>query len=129
MMLTLDAQPRHAVLVEDDRAVLRGFGIMLQTFGFLVRPVQSVAEAREDAKAIPETPTLLVVDHRLPDGTEKDIAAIWPGVPMLVVSGYERTPEYVGEWLRKPVTWQLMAQGIERTLPGVELEGRKWWDY
>ena len=93
--LGLTLQGRHIVVVEDEAAVREGLVVLLQAWGATVTAFDTV-DAVRDWVAMPalDTPHLLLVDYRLPQGrTGLEAMALlrarWPGekLPAIVITG------------------------------------------
>ena len=106
-----DASP-GVLVVEDDEAVARVLGIMLQRDGHSVTLAGSLSEAR---KALADRrPSVILLDMKLPDGSGLELldhlaaTAGLEQVPVVVLSGVEPTFDHrtrsdrVVEWLIKP---------------------------
>lgn len=84
------------LVVEDDPAQRALVTRVLERMGFAVTAVGSIAEAKHVARA-----DLILADWLLADGTAEDLRG--QGVPLVVLSGYERPEDWQGPWLVKPV--------------------------
>ena len=93
--LGLTLQNRLIVVVEDETAVREGLVVVLKAWGASVLSFESVAAVEGWlATPIDETPDLLLVDYRLPQGRTgidalTKIRAAWPGrkLPAIVITG------------------------------------------
>jgi ActR/RegA family two-component response regulator len=97
------------LVVDDDENLLFVFARALERAGWSVVTAPSVAAAK--AHVVP--PAAIICDHQLGDGTEADVAAAWPGIPMVAVSGYQKPPAYAGPWLAKPVLLAELLAAVE----------------
>jgi PAS domain S-box-containing protein len=104
--------PPGVLIVEDDDAVARVLGIMLQRAGHWSTRAASLAEARKSLAG--QRPAVILLDMKLPDGSGFDLLdhmSDTPGleqVPVVVLSGVEPTfdprtrSDRIVEWLIKP---------------------------
>lgn len=80
-----------ALLVDDEDLVRNSTSDMLNELGFQVLEATSGEQALA-LLSVGTVPDLLVTDHLMPGMSGADLArevqAIWPGVPILIVSGY-----------------------------------------
>jgi DNA-binding NtrC family response regulator len=83
--------PRSVLIVDDDRAVLRLFALVLQRAGFVVRTASSGREAVEVYRQDPTGIGLVLLDVRMPDQdgphTLAALQAIHPGVRCCFMTG------------------------------------------
>jgi two-component system, response regulator PdtaR len=83
----------RVVLVEDDIGLRENLAEVLQGHGFSVLGIQSVAEIEDLPK---DAPLLAVADLRVPgapDGAAAErLAARYPGLPLLTVTGFRDIP-------------------------------------
>jgi DNA-binding response OmpR family regulator len=88
LVLVLQGDPATRLMIERELAAL----------SMSVVEATSVAHARTMPK-----PDLILTSWVLPDGTPRDLRV---GVPIVVVSGYDRPPDgepWTGPWVRKPL--------------------------
>src|SRR5690348_8102011 len=107
-----DDSPPGVLVVEDDDAVARVLGIMLRRDGHAVTRASTLAEARQSLAQ--QTPSVILLDMKLPDGTGLDLLDEITGtpelerLPVVVLSGVEPSFDHrarsdrVVEWLIKP---------------------------
>lgn len=96
------------LLVEDHPAVRRMYAGKLLDLGHIVEAVDSL-----EAAAHPKTePEVIVCDYSLPGGSARDVAKLHPGIPMVVLSGYEQPLDYTGTWVMKPASIDELTQAI-----------------
>ena len=102
----------RALLVDDDPLARATAAEMLRELGFEVTEAEGAAAALAQA----DPPDLLVTDHRMPDLTGSELARRlrlrWPGLPVLVVSGFADGPDPLLPRLRKPFRRDELAAGI-----------------
>lgn len=83
-------EDRSVVLVDDDKAFVLRLARAMETRGFDIRTVHSVAEGLEAIRQAP--PAFAVVDMRLEDGTGLDIiselARLRPEARAIILTGY-----------------------------------------
>lgn len=108
----VDGAPPGILVVEDDDAVARVLGIILQRAGHTVTRADSLSEARNALSM--RRPAVILLDMKLPDGSGFDLLDHLndtPGleqVPVVVLSGVEPTfdqstrSDRIVEWLIKP---------------------------
>jgi two-component system, sensor histidine kinase len=93
--LGLTLQGRHIVVVEDEAAVREGLVVLLQAWGASVVAFDALQPLRAwlAAPSLPQ-PDLLLVDYRLPEGTNgiqalQALRARWPGahLPAILITG------------------------------------------
>lgn len=122
-----DALP-GVLVVEDDDAVARVLGIILQRAGHSVTRADSVADAR---KALATArPAVILLDMKLPDGTGFDLLdhmSETPGldqVPVVVLSGVQPTfdprtrSDRIVEWLIKPFAERELLRALGEATGG-----------
>lgn len=117
------AGPGRLLLVDDDPAIRRSLGRLLERAGFEVATAASMAEAYE--RIDEATPRFAVVDLNLSDGhgmeLVSELIAACPGIRVVVLTGYDSIASSVvaikaGAWgyLAKPVD----AEQLVATLLG-----------
>jgi two-component system, response regulator PdtaR len=103
-------------LVEDDRALADNLSEALRERGYSTVAATSVLEAEELASV---RPFVAVVDLRLPGGPDGEamarLAARFPALPMLVVTGYPALspPARALGFFPKPFSTQVLIDAIE----------------
>lgn len=106
------------LLVEDDEAYRDVLTRVLRKRGFEVEEAADVVAAGR----VQATPDVVISDWRLPDNkTAVDVQQLWPDVPLIVLSGYELVPGFVGTWLVKPIGSDELVEKLDRLL----LRGRQ----
>jgi PAS domain S-box-containing protein len=122
-----DAAP-GILVVEDDDAVARVLGIMLQRAGHSVTRANCLAEARKALAA--RRPSAILLDMKLPDGSGFDLIdhmAETPGLeqlPVVVLSGVEPSFDHrlrsdrIVEWLIKPFAERELLRALGDAIAG-----------
>jgi hypothetical protein len=120
------ARRLRVLFVEDDQVLAGMQRRQLEHLGFEVTAHTSSLEALEAFRARPDAFDLLVTDDTMPRMTgsalAREILAIRPGLPVLMVSGGDRTepgkerPPGVGRVLRKPHTARELERAIREVL-------------
>jgi len=118
------------LLVEDEKAVRRAVSRMLQSFGYDVLEASSVADALDVAAQADASDTrvhLVLTDVVMRDeggrALGERLAAFWPGIPLVYMSGYtddeifRRGLRHV-RFLEKPFTAEQLATAIRDALGG-----------
>jgi two-component system NtrC family sensor kinase len=118
---------RRVLVVEDDPAVAEVAEGYLEAFGFhsvaVDRAAKALALLAEDSAF-----DLVLSDVIMPDGMSgielaKQLARLYPSLPVLLTTGYAGTPSDVGELaievLRKPYNARALHDAIERALGGL----------
>jgi CheY-like chemotaxis protein len=124
-----DARDRpHILFVEDERVLALMQRRQLEHLGYPVTAHTSSLEALEDFRSRPDAFALLITDDTMPGMTGRSLArevlAIRPDLPVLMVSGGERiaprTLEAIGirGVLRKPHTADELERAIRKALSG-----------
>lgn len=99
----MSPQDGPILLVDDDQSLLFVLARWLERDGFQVLTAPSVDAAARVVSPLP--PAVIISDHLLPDDkTEADVAAAFPGIPLITISGYPRPAQHEGPWLMKPFT-------------------------
>ena len=89
----------HVLVVEDDQALQDSLVSLLREWGMVVRAGSSVDWARQ---ACQHEPDCVISDHRLPDGTGRDVAQLacrQQHRPVLIITG-DTSPEQLAELAR-----------------------------
>lgn len=109
----------NVLLVEDDRSQLKLYTDVLERAGYLVAQADSLPAAL--ALLARTTPEAIVSDYDLGVdpvtgrhyyGTE--LQAL--GLPLVIMSGYDRPKGYQGPWLLKPLDFPAFVQSLEPLL-------------
>jgi PAS domain S-box-containing protein len=123
--LVATPQPLRAgttiLLVDDDALVLMGSSAVLADMGAVVMEANSGFEAIQVLESGCHIDAI-VTDHAMPgmSGLElaKTVAARWPGLPLIIASGYAELPgDDAGLWcarLAKPYSQEELAHALER---------------
>ncbi len=122
-------RPLHILTVDDDVLVLTNTAALLEDLG---HEVVQAASAREGLDAIACHPELdlVVTDQAMPQMTglqlAEAIAALRPGLPVIIATGYAETPAGLARdlpRLAKPFTQDELAQAVARACPDAALAG------
>ncbi|WMJ02216.1 response regulator [Pseudomonas chlororaphis subsp. aurantiaca] len=119
-------QPCHLLLVvEDEPMILEFLCEILQDEGFATQAMPSADEALQFLESHPEQVRLLLTDINMPGtlngaGLANRVRERWPGMPVLVMSGYE-TPQSSGirypvAFIRKPWTIGQILDSVDEAL-------------
>ncbi|AZC30384.1 response regulator [Pseudomonas chlororaphis] len=119
-------QPCHLLLVvEDEPMILEFLCEILQDEGFATQAMPSADEALRFLESHPEQVRLLLTDINMPGtlngaGLANRVRECWPGLPVLVMSGYE-TPQSSGirypvAFIRKPWTIGQILDSVDEAL-------------
>jgi DNA-binding NtrC family response regulator len=88
--------PKSVLIVDDDRAVLRLFALVLQRAGFAVRTAASGREAVDIYRQDPAQIGLVLLDVKMPDQNGPDtlaaLRAINPAVRCCFITGESSSP-------------------------------------
>lgn len=115
------------LVVEDDQAVRKLVGGILETGGHLVLVAADGAEALATSAAWPGSIDLLVTDFGLGEMNGLELAArigeTRPGVAVLIISGYTELPippamsgRLKADFLAKPFTTNALLQKVAQVL-------------
>jgi PAS domain S-box-containing protein len=122
----IDNSPPGVLVVEDDDAVARVLGIMLQRDGHSFIRAGTLAEARNVLTS--RRPSVILLDMKLPDGSGLELLdhlAVTAGLeqlPVVVLSGVEPTFDHrtrsdrVVEWLIKPFAERELLRALRDAL-------------
>jgi DNA-binding response OmpR family regulator len=124
------AQRKVVLVVEDNVDALELYGSSLREAGFNVVEAQSVATARDAARAL--CPDVVVLDCRLPDGDGLALLEAWRAsptpiakVPVIVLSGAAHRQDVDGallagadQFVPKPCPGNVLALHVARALDG-----------
>jgi DNA-binding NtrC family response regulator len=121
--------PRSVLIVDDDRAVLRLFALVLQRAGFAVRTAASGREAVDIYRQDPAQIGLVLLDVRMPDQNGPDtlaaLRAINPAVRCCFITG--ESSSHTDEdllskgalaVLKKPVSHDDLTDTLRKLLAG-----------
>jgi DNA-binding response OmpR family regulator len=113
----------RVLLIDDDKAILRSIGLVLEKNGFIVEKAETGKEALDKLKTQPYD--VLLVDLKLPDmeGTEllskivlpDAVKIMFTGFPSLV-SGMQAMDSGVDAYLHKPVKPEELVMVIKSKL-------------
>ena len=82
-----------ALLVDDEPVVRKVAGIMLRNLGFEVLVAENGVECLDLLATLETPPTVILLDYSMPRldglGTLRQIRVRWPGVPVILCSGYD----------------------------------------
>jgi PAS domain S-box-containing protein len=118
---------RESILVVDDEKEIAAiYREMLSHQGYRVESRSDPHEALDEFQQNPERYQLVITDFAMPGMTGErlasEIAAIRPGLPIILCSGYldeARTPSDRGlfrEFLKKPVNMAALAETVRRAI-------------
>jgi CheY-like chemotaxis protein len=89
--------------VDDDALVLMNTTMMLEDLGHQVTEAYNGAEALTALKAAENGIDLVITDHSMPRMTGAELAAEiareWPGLPVVLATGYAELPDGSGNHL------------------------------
>ncbi|AZC36797.1 response regulator [Pseudomonas chlororaphis] len=116
---------RLLLVVEDEPMILEFLCEILQDEGFATQAMPSADEALQFLESHPEQVRLLLTDINMPGtlngaGLANRVRERWPGMPVLVMSGYE-TPQSSGirypvAFIRKPWTIGQILDSVDEAL-------------
>ncbi|QTT81917.1 response regulator [Pseudomonas chlororaphis] len=116
---------RLLLVVEDEPMILEFLCEILQDEGFATQAMPSADEALRFLESHPEQVRLLLTDINMPGtlngaGLANRVRERWPGMPVLVMSGYE-TPQSSGirypvAFIRKPWTIGQILDSVDEAL-------------
>jgi DNA-binding response OmpR family regulator len=117
------AEKKRVLLIDDDRAILRSIGLVLERNGFSIDKAETGKEAVEKLKA--QSYDVLLVDLKLPDMEGTDLLSMvdlpgavkimFTGFPSLV-SGMQAMDRGVDAYLHKPVKPEELVMVIKAKL-------------
>jgi DNA-binding response OmpR family regulator len=117
------AEKKRVLLIDDDKAILRSIGLVLERNGFSVDKAETGKEAVEKLKA--QSYDVLLVDLKLPDMEGTDLLSMvnvpdavkimFTGFPSLV-SGMQAMDKGVDAYLHKPVKPEELVMVIKSKL-------------
>ncbi|AIC19440.1 response regulator [Pseudomonas chlororaphis] len=118
---------RLLLVVEDEPMILEFLCEILQDEGFATQAMPSADAALRFLESHPEQVRLLLTDINMPGtlngaGLANRVRERWPGLPVLVMSGYE-TPQSSGirypvAFIRKPWTIGQILDCVDEALNG-----------
>jgi DNA-binding NtrC family response regulator len=129
-MAVQQMDPAPVILVVDDEPiVLRLMARILADAGFAVRTADSALSALGVIAELPTPPAAVVSDLRMDPIDGYDLAKLveheWPGVPVLLVSGWDPDHPIIDRpFLRKPFRPLDLVDAVARLLPAA-VERRK----
>lgn len=122
-------QDRLVVLIDDERIVLRGLSMVLESWGYKVVAATSEAEAMDMLGRVAERPGLILADYRLREGQTGTQAVAHirnlfnEAIPSIIITG-DTAPERLREAeasglsiLHKPVQPPALKQIVTQALP------------
>jgi PAS domain S-box-containing protein len=96
-------RPLKVLAVDDDALVLMNTTMMLEDLGHQVTEAYSGPEALSALKAAENGIDLVITDHSMPRMTGAELAAEiareWPGLPVVLATGYAELPDGSGNHL------------------------------
>lgn len=115
---------KKILLIEDDLTYSKIIKNFLEGNGFLVNPLQKVADALSAIEK--ENPDLIITDYRLPDGTGMEILEkvihSYPSVPVILITNYSDIRTAVKamklgafEYITKPVNPDELLATVQET--------------
>ena len=128
--LPMNITPREfrgiALVVDDEPIVRKVVGMMLRRLGFEVLTANDGVEALDLLTSTMEAPSLVLLDYSMPhmDGpqTLAAIRAAWPGLPVVLCSGFdaaELADSGITEataYLQKPIRFSELADAMDSIL-------------
>jgi CheY-like chemotaxis protein len=117
---------RLVLVVDDEELVCRITARMLDESGFRVLEAHSAGEALRRLAELDGRVHLVVSDIAMPKMTGEELATViaarWPAVPVLLVSGQGGPhPNYRGSFLPKPFTPDALLAVVRRLVPTSDL--------
>jgi CheY-like chemotaxis protein len=117
------------LLAEDNPDVAQVTAMMLRGLGYQVEAVDSGREALQRLERGPR-PDLLLSDIVMPEGISgadlaREAHRRFPGLPVVLMSGYSdamRSKTYGCRVLRKPVSYEELAETIREHLPAASVQ-------
>jgi PAS domain S-box-containing protein len=114
----------ESVLFIDDEAMLVSLGeSMLASLGYHVVGMSDPRKAMEVFRQSPRQFDIVITDLTMPgingERLAEKLAAIKPGIPILLCSGYvnhPRVPHLISGYIRKPVTLAKLARAVRQAL-------------
>ncbi len=117
--------PARILIVEDEILFARAVSKRLEKAGFSAPTVATLADAERALKA--ETPELLLLDMRLPDGSGLDFLqrarALGVGTPVIAMSAYGELEDAVSamklgaaDYLKKPIDLDELLLNVRKVL-------------
>jgi PAS domain S-box-containing protein len=128
----MEVRPRRdrglALLVDDEPAIRKVVGMMLRRLGFEVLAAEDGLEALDILSTVADKAVLVLLDYSMPrmggPETLAGIRAAWPGLPVIICSGYDSrdltTSEMPGAtaYLQKPIRFGDLAEILDAVLDG-----------
>jgi len=114
------------MIADDEPAIRKVMEMMLRRLGFEVLAAEDGVQALDLLSSVEEAPSLVFLDYSMPrmDGpsTLAAIQAAWPGLPVVLCSGYD-AEELAGKmtadataYLQKPIRYSDLARVLEMIL-------------
>lgn len=129
-MTAADTQGRLIVVVDDDRSIVQGLAMVLESWDFRVFTALGVDDLKRRLADLPGVPGLVLADHFLPGGhTGADVVELVRGqfgraVPAIILTG-DTAPERQAEaaaagcrLLHKPVQVPDLRAAVEASFAG-----------
>jgi Response regulator containing CheY-like receiver, AAA-type ATPase, and DNA-binding domains len=120
---TVSTDKKRVLLIDDDKAILRSIGLVLEKNGFSVDKAETGKEALEKLKT--QAYDVLIVDLKLPDMEGTDMLSqvhlpdavkiMFTGFPSLV-SGMQAMDKGVDAYLHKPVKPEELVMVVKAKL-------------
>jgi CheY-like chemotaxis protein len=115
----LGDRPLVVLAVDDDALVLMNTTLMLEDLGHQVIEAYSGSEALSALRQEDNRIDLVITDHSMPKMTGAELAAEiatgWPGLPVVLATGYAELPDGSGSHLPrlpKPFSQQQLSEMI-----------------
>ncbi len=122
-------RPMCILAVDDDGLVLMNTEMMLEELGHQVIAAASAAQALEHLRR--EAVDLVITDQAMPRMTGAQLADVmaaeWPGLPVILATGYAELPDGVGAGmpiLSKPFTLDDLSAAITAVAPATATEDK-----
>lgn len=122
--MTTKTTPRKVLIIDDEGDLCLLLNILLDGKDMEVEHVQSIAKAEE--YLLQESPSLILLDNRLPDGFGIDFLSFvkkeHPGTKVIMISGVDAAAQDVAlengadAFLRKPFTRSQLHQTVNELL-------------
>lgn len=122
--MTTKTTPRKVLIIDDEGDLCLLLNILLDGKDMEVEHVQSIAKAEE--YLLQESPSLILLDNRLPDGFGIDFLSFvkkeHPATKVIMISGVDAAAQDVAlengadAFLRKPFTRSQLHQAVNELL-------------
>lgn len=115
----------HVLVVDDEELVREATGEILLAHGYQISKAASVAEALQTLRAQPGRFALVISDIVMPERTglqfADDLAAEFPHIPLLLISGFSRenaqsTGHPLSAFIQKPFQTTKILEVVERLI-------------